>query len=201
MNPGVAGGGWMMAIKGTKGDTFKYKSSHWTTATTLNPTDTTRNDGDAKFNVFNYYPATDWLAIFPDVPSGGSISGGYGGWTWYAANPVKATRSLVDFFASNTQVMISSTPRSTSYYSSSIWSSQGGFQWFGANYKNPSMCCGLGTKQLRWGFAFNNEGNESSNDVSGGIGMNTRACSAGDYSYFRGNTGDDRCMRFEWYVR
>ena len=44
LNPIYDGGGWMMAMKATTGTTFNYNSNYWTTANTLNPTDTTRNN-------------------------------------------------------------------------------------------------------------------------------------------------------------
>jgi hypothetical protein len=86
----VDGGGWMMAMKATQGATFNYSSTHWTTATTVTPTDTTRNNADAKFNTMNYSAASDLLALWPDI-SGNSTTGGsitltnvsYGGcWSW-----------------------------------------------------------------------------------------------------------------------
>ena len=71
----VDGGGWMMAMKATRGNTFNYYANYWTTANTLAPTDTTRNDADAKFHTMNYSPASDLLALWPDI-SGNSTTGG-----------------------------------------------------------------------------------------------------------------------------
>jgi hypothetical protein len=53
------GGGWMLAMKGrTNSDTFKYDSLHWTTPTTLNAENPSIEEGDAKYDVFNYFAAT-----------------------------------------------------------------------------------------------------------------------------------------------
>ncbi len=69
MNDAYDGGGWMMMMKGTRGTTFNYDSTHWTTTSTLNPTNANRDDGDAKYDTFNYQNINDVLAIFPDVTS------------------------------------------------------------------------------------------------------------------------------------
>ena len=71
----VDGGGWMMAMKATTGTTFNYYANYWTTANILTPTDTTRNDADAKFHTMNYSLASDLLALWPDI-SGNSTTGG-----------------------------------------------------------------------------------------------------------------------------
>src|SRR6056300_119082 len=86
MDSNHQGGGWMMALKGTRGTTFGYNSSYWTNTSTLNETtELDRSDSDAKFDTFNYFEALSLLAIFPDIGQGGSYS--YDGkWTWYEAN-------------------------------------------------------------------------------------------------------------------
>jgi hypothetical protein len=217
-----AGGGWMMAMKGTRGSTFQYGSSYWTTINTLNPSDTNRNDGDSKFHTFNYFPATDWMAIFPDVTSGGDIPTSYlnVGWTWVENNAVNDTIPLVTWFAlgnqytklsngistySNGAPFYATNPiplNSTKYYSNSnntvlnqtvspVWSYEVGFQWYGFNYGSSNN---IGNN-VRWGFAWNDQTDQLSNDYRAGIGMNN-GWSAGDY----GNV-TNRTMRFEWYVR
>jgi hypothetical protein len=79
MDSAVDGGGWMMAMKATRGTTFSYDSTYWTAVNTLNATDTTRNDGDAKFSSMNYFPSKDLLAVWPDVASdyGGGDTGNF----------------------------------------------------------------------------------------------------------------------------
>ena len=67
MNDMYDGGGWMMLMKATRGTTFQHASTHWTTTSTLNPTDLTRNDADAKYDVFNYSNIKDIMAIWPDI--------------------------------------------------------------------------------------------------------------------------------------
>ena len=55
------GGGWMMALKATRGGTFDYQSNYWTTANTLNKTtELDRSDSDAKFDVFNEFYAREF---------------------------------------------------------------------------------------------------------------------------------------------
>jgi hypothetical protein len=86
MNDALAGGGWMLAMKGANsGSTFNYSSVHWTTATTLNTEATRRNDTyneDAKFEVFNSMPASEILVIFPEAAAGGAIAGQTYGFIW-----------------------------------------------------------------------------------------------------------------------
>lgn len=95
MNDIYDGGGWMMLMKATRGGTFQYSANYWTTANTLNPGETNRNDGDAKFDTFNYTPIKDVLAIWPDISSTAytNVYGKNGGslllddgWTWKIDN-------------------------------------------------------------------------------------------------------------------
>lgn len=75
MNSMYDGGGWMMMMKGTAGPTndgtagttFGYSANYWTTSNTLNSTDLTRNNANAKYDVFNKVKIKDTLAIFPDI--------------------------------------------------------------------------------------------------------------------------------------
>lgn len=95
MNDIYDGGGWMMLMKATTGTTFNYNANYWTTQNTLNPTDTTRNNSDAKFDTFNYMPIKDVMAIWPDIAST-SYTNVYGknggslliddGWVWKIDN-------------------------------------------------------------------------------------------------------------------
>ena len=200
----------MLAMKGTRGTTFNFDSDYWTTTNTLNENETNRNDGDAKYHTFNHFKSRDWLAIFPDAPvNGGDVSGGYdGGWSWVQTSAVGNVRqSARDFYANPTQIRklgngavytpaTNPTPTNSSKFSSSIWSTQDGFQWYGINYTSNS------SKSIRWGFAWNNEANEASNDVTGGIGLKYASYSAGDaIECCQANLGVNRSMRFEWYVR
>ena len=79
LNGSWNGGGWMMVMKATRGSTFQWGSSYWTSNNTLNESSANINDGDAKFETFNRYPGTDLLAIWPDLTSNrGCISSGRG---------------------------------------------------------------------------------------------------------------------------
>lgn len=199
------GGGWMMAMKATRGTTFNYDSTHWTTVTTLNPTNVNRNDGDAKFNVMNYFDAKDFLAVFPDISQGGSIAG-RGAWTWLQNNFSSGTRrTTINFFSSTAQTKLLDG-KSFSGWASGVFSSQAGTQWYGFNFNQYSNA------RVRWGFAWNNEVNDlNSNDVSGGIGMGganiggkavSFQYSAGDYiGCCNDTTGINRTARVEMYVR
>ena len=75
---------------------------------------------------------------------------------------------------------------------------QGNFSFYGFNYS------GYTNGKVRWGFAWNNEANQQSNDVSGGIGMHTNFgyYSAGDKKRCcQTSTGINRKARVEIYNR
>ena len=190
-----AGGGWMMAMKATRGTTFNYGSTYWTAINTLNPTDNTRNDADAKYNSFNYYKGKDLLALWPDIGQGGMLQN-TGCWSWVQNNFMSgAPTTLYNLFSTGNQVNLGSG-RAFGGYGHGVFSSQGGWQWYGFNYQgNTNM-------RVRWGFAWNNETDQSSNDVSGGIGMTPNSYSAGDYiSAAQDITGMNRSARVEMYIR
>jgi hypothetical protein len=213
MNPDVGGGGWMMAMKATRGTTFQYSSNYWTTNNNLNTSDTTRSNADAKFDTFNYFPATDWMAIFPDAGyNGGDLLSGLGlAWTWIELNAVNMAIPPSTWFSYGIQYtklnngvgyyQTNPTPSASSKYNSSIWTSQTGFQWYGFNYtssNNPA------NNNVRWGWGWNDQTDQNSNDVRGGIGMGF-PYSAGDNASGAGGGGTtvglNRSMRFEMYVR
>jgi len=163
MNSGFQGGGWMLAWKCTVGTTFSYTSSYWSSTNTINETDMSRNNADAKYDVFNYYNATQIMAVFPTLNQGGQASGYGTGWSWLSTGQ---NTTLLNRFQVNQQ--LSGNPRGENMWSGSGFSAQGGFQWYGYNYNSSYN----GT-QVRWGFGWNNEGDQSSNDVGGGIGCNS----------------------------
>jgi hypothetical protein len=174
------GGGWMMALKATRGITFNYDANYWTTTNTLNPIEVNRNDGDAKFDVMNGYLAKDMMAIFPDIPNSGTESGSIDNlttWSWLQNNfhNSGATTTLINKFLGSQTTYYTSTIGSMTFngYGSTAFSKQAGFTFYGINYTT------LANAKVRWGFAWNNETNQSSNDISGGIGMGT---SFGNYS-------------------
>ena len=57
-------------------------------------------------------------------------------------------------------------------------------------------------RAMRWGFGWNNEGDQGSNDVSGGIAVDRANSSAGDHIWCCQNTtGVNRTIRAEIWVR
>jgi hypothetical protein len=197
MNTNCGGGGWMLAMKGIRGNTFSYESTHWKTASTLNPANPSRSEGDAKYDVFNKYKARDWFAGFPDVPSyTGDVSrNAYNGFTWVENNAVNDEKTLLETFSKDNRITKSRNPGSLSKFNKNVWSHQSSFQFYGMNYRG-----GHGFK-ARWGFGWNENApnDERSNDAGGGIG--TQDQSAGDRFNCCGGRGLNRSMQFEFYVR
>lgn len=206
MDSAYNGGGWMLAMKATTtATTFSYASTYWTTANTLNPTDVTRANADAKYNVMNYFLAKDMMAIWPDIANSGTESGSIDNltnWTWLQNNfhNSGSTTTLISKF-SGTQVAYETSTNGTmtfSGYGATAFSNQAGFTFYGINYTT------LANASVRWGFAWNNETNQASNDVSGGIGMGSSYgnFSAGDkIGCCQINTGINRSARVEVYIR
>jgi hypothetical protein len=206
MDSSVDGGGWMMALKATRGTTFPYDSSHWTTVTTLNPTNYNRNDGDAKFHTMNYFVSKDMMALWPDIPynygsgTGGNLSlSTYNNWCWLRNNYNSGTRqTLISYFSSGDNISYG-TPKGLER--GTAFSSQGGNSFYGKNFT------AFANMKVRWGFAWNNEGDWGSNDVIGGLGMYTnwgslQSFSAGDQiGCCQDYTGINRSARVELYIR
>jgi hypothetical protein len=187
-------GGYMLAMKATRGTTFSYGSNFWTTTNTLNAsTELNRNDADAKFHVFNYYNASKFLAFFPDLNNGGMITGAGTGWHWLIAGQ---NRTCLNRF--QTEETLSNNPNGENMFVGSGFSNQGGFQRWAINYN------GNASARVRWGFGWNNETDQGSNDVSGGIGMDSSygSFSAGDrINCCAVVSGVNRSARFELWVR
>lgn len=203
MNSAYNGGGWMMAMKATTGTTFQYSSTHWTTATTLNPTATNQSNGDAKFNTMNYFLAKDMLAVWPDITTGtgGSITG-LGKWIWLQNNFFGGNRTtMISLFSTQNRYFIQDA-KTYSGWASGIFSSQTDIRFYGYNWTD--------NVNMRWGFGWNENGGglypngvTGSDDVSGGIGMGGFGnYSAGDYiSCCQDTTGINRSARVEVYIR
>lgn len=198
------GGGWMMAMKATRGTTFAYSSTHWTTATVLNETTAiNRNDGDAKFHTFNYSKGTDLMALWPDIGAGGSIAG-LGMWCWleknYAGRFQQTTCTPLYVFQNAARTFINDATL-FSGWASGVFSSQTDVRFYGFNWTDNMNC--------RWGFGWNENGGGGypfgvmgSDDVSGGIGLSQGSYSAGDIiSCCQNTTGINRSARVEIYVR
>lgn len=227
MDSAMNGGGWMLAMKGANtGNTFGYSANYWTTSNTLNTASPAPNWGstntDAKYEIFNSTLASDVMALFPDATPGGAITGQNYGYTWVeqmptpsntttisgASNSVDYTgKTLLELFSDNTKIPIRN-PALTSPYSAtgSVFSRQPGYKFFGYNYRSSSADSRY-IKKVRWGFGWNNEGDENSNDVTGGIGLDitTRTStqwSAGDIpECCQDSTGVNRQMKFEIYIK
>ena len=204
MNSAYDGGGWMLAMKVTRGTTFNYDANYWTSANTLNSTATNRNDGDAKYETMNNFEAKDMLAIWPDIQNIGSESGSIdnlSSWTWLQNNfHLNGTRTtLINKFSGSQVNYYSSTNGSMNYSGyGTPFSSQGGYTFYGINYFNNQSA------RIRWGFAWNNETDQNTNDVSGGIGMSGtyQNFSAGDViNCCQINHGINRSARVEVYIR
>jgi hypothetical protein len=206
MNDHYDGGGWMMLMKGTRGTTFEYSANYWTTANTLNGSQTNRNDGDAKFDAFNYMPIKDIMAIFPDVPSasytndmglrGGSLNL-EDGWCWKVNNWNTNTRTTALAGFQNSRDAAPSIPFRFTGFSNQIFSHQGGA--YRHVFGNGSH---LGANRyVRWGMLYNNEGDFGSIDAFNGIGMSSPNYSAGDWFQCCGSPGLNRTMRFEMFGR
>ena len=137
MDSDYDGGGWILAMKATRGTTFSYSASYWTSVNTLNPSEVNRDDGDAKFHSMNYFQAKDAMALFPDFPNIGTESGSIDNlsmWSWLENdfyNNGSRTTLLLRLQSTTT---ITSTPQ-TSFdgYNSTYFSSQSGFQFYGFN--------------------------------------------------------------------
>jgi len=184
LDTNVNGGGWMLAMKGKKfGTSFYWDSSHWTSNSTLNPTDVTRlvtNNQDAKYDTFNYYSASNMLALFPSENTGGGTLGNLGptyGHNWKSSVPSGPT-TLLNMFNNGNDQDLSYTgggelKNSAETGGGNPFGSQGGYQYYGINAIN-----GQSGIQVRWGFDWNNEGSPGSNDAGGGIGLTS---SVGDY--------------------
>jgi len=211
MNNSYDGGGWMMIMKATRGNTFNYNSSYWTTVNTLNPTETNQNDGDAKFHTMNYFSAKDMLARWPDIGAGGSIAG-LGNWIWLENNFYNSGTRIVPITLWNTvSRYFIRDAKNFSGWASGVFSSQTDVRFYGFNYYNNQSPY----TRTRWGFGWNENGgglypngDMGSDDVIGGIGLlgnqqNTGAqYSAGDYiGCCQDTTGINRSARVEIYVR
>lgn len=212
MNSAVNGGGWMMAMKATRGNTFNYDASYWTSFDNLNTGDNSRNDADAKFETMNQFPAKDIMAIFPDITgyTGTSNLSGYG-WSWLQNNFNNSVRiRLVNFFNNVSRLFVQDA---ATFAGVTPFTRQTDVRFYGFNYSNAAYTSNMPDK-ARWGFGWNENGgglfpygNEASPDVAGGIGLSylgTVNYSAGDYygcCSYNGVVALSRSARVEIYVR
>jgi len=201
------GGGWMLAMKATRGTTFNYSANYWTTRNTLNPTNLNTDDGDAKYDIFNYFEGSDLMAKWPDIATSGGSIAGTGVWTWlersFNSGRASARTNLVDFFTNAGTYESGDGGTYGGYFmrdaktftgwASGIFSSQVDIRFYGFNFRNNPLYFGTTDAKVRWGFGWNENGEglytspatlavgpyRGSDDVSGGIGMDSRY---GNYS-------------------
>jgi hypothetical protein len=201
------GGGWMLIMKAAQGSTFNWGSTHWTTTSTLNPTDTTTTVADAKFDVFNSVPVTDVMAVWPTSDIGAGNTGGSlsvsDGWVWLVNGwYTSAITPLAGF-----QIDRDATPADIFQFSgfsttSPIWSYQSGLR--AHVFGSGAHIAGPDTYITRWGFLWNNEvGTTSTQDAFAGIGLNRPSSSGGDFYFWTGTEkkGFNRNIVWLMYVR
>eukprot|EP01051_Picozoa_sp_SAG22_P011788 SAG22_NODE_1165_length_5292_cov_9.601964_3_plen_482_part_00 len=168
MERDASGGGWTLLMKAGQGDTFNYESSAWTDgspASNINSDSRiVHQDGslnmliDAKYNVFNWMPVTEFLAYFP------------AGDFYLQIGPFNTTTAL-EFFQ-QTQVL-STDPTNEPDFNPSYFSSQDEDQQYGVNLIGT-------TGSVRWGYSWANAAGQSL--AGGGIGRSDTASSSGSFS-------------------
>jgi hypothetical protein len=203
MNSAYNGGGWMMAMKATRGTTFNYGANYWTTTNILNESQTNINDGDAKFESFNRFAAKDVMAVWPDLTANSGCFSVSRGHIWLQNNFYNSGQriALPTFFSSVDRYFLGDA---NNFCGVGQFSRQTDVRFYGFNYRNNP-----GSQRTRWGFGWNENGggvfpngNMDSDDVFGGIGMNYGSYSAGDgISCCQNVTGFNRSARVEMYVR
>jgi hypothetical protein len=211
-----------------------YDATQWTTTTTLqagsdNNAPLASDNANGKNNVFNYSAATEALVIWRDLTgrSDGyryTNAGTYGftwkesltsstGWSNAATGGVNSSGgcpttavTLLVLFTNANRCKLRDANSSSPYDArgNTVFSSQTRINFYGFNYYGSGE---IPFKKVRFGFGWNEneEGNEGSNDVNGGIGMggsSTGAWGAGDFiGCCQSTTGINRQAGFEFYVR
>ena len=205
LSPTWNGGGFMMVMKATRGSTFQWGSSYWTSDNVLNESSANTSDGDAKFQTFNHYAGTDLIAIWPDLSNNRGCINSSRGTVWLQNNFNGSTPTILrPFFAADQERFISDASQWCGVVG---FSQQRDVRFYGFNYR----ASGVDTR-ARWGFGWNENGgglwpngDEGSNDVHGGIGIVHRGgtrYSAGDYIGCCQNvSGFNRTARVEMYIR
>lgn len=204
MNSTYDGGGWMLAMKATRGTTFNWGASYWTNNNLLNESSLNLSDGDAKYHPMNEFAAKDMLAIWPDIGNGGCVSGSQRGWTWLQNNFFNGTRTTcISFWNGNDRYLLGDA---NNHCGIGQFSGQADVRFYGYNYRNNGSWA-----RTRWGYGWNENGggffpngNMDSDDVSGGIGMtsNFGNYSAGDrINCCQNRTGINRSARVEIWIR
>jgi hypothetical protein len=108
MDSACFGGGWMLAMKGSKTTLlFGFDSVHWKTDTVVNNNDfnvinnASNNLIDSKYEIFNYFKVSQCLAIFDSNDTNGAINLPNYGWAWLESSFYDGQRklSLKEFYA------------------------------------------------------------------------------------------------------
>ena len=131
MDKNCNGGGWMLAMKGSRDNTqrFNYNSSLWTTRDTFQVNDHLidfepnniymERNTDAKYYIYNTFRAKECLAIFDPRDFGKENNPNYYtyyrfpqyGWIWHNNNFNNGNRiTLLDFFSNDKAQFFYSTP-------------------------------------------------------------------------------------------
>ena len=170
MDSAFNGGGWMMAMKATRGTTFRFSADYWTTKNTLNPTAVNLNDGDAKFDSMNYFGAKDLMAVWPDLSPNSGCFQSSRGHIWLQNDFYTSRITFVDFLNTVNEYFIQDA---NNFCGINQFSRQTDVRFYGFNYSNDQNLA-----RSRWGFGWNENGgglwpngNQGSDDVGGGIGI------------------------------
>lgn len=206
------GGGWMMMMKATRSGTFNYEAGYWTGINTYNSTDLNRYECDAKYDVFNYVPIKDVMAIWPKFDfgySGGSLTNVNEGWVWLVNNWYNSggyVKGLDGFtFPRDANP---SNPYSFAGMKAGVFSTQS--PAYRHVFGNHSHIGNNNWGTVRWGFVWNENGANDFNscDAWNGIGVSRAfaafgngGLSAGDNYGCCGSVGYNRAMRIELYGR
>jgi hypothetical protein len=181
------GGGWTLLLKATRGTTFNYNASYWTTNNVLNDNDISRNDSDAKYRSFNEMPLTDIMARWPDANDS----------RWLRESAWNEVTALTGFNSYANWGPSLSEP----YWGTPSFSYESGINQHGTKLGDLGGSTNGGA---RWGYRTNNEADWTSDDAGGGIGVRhaTYNYSAGDWtSCCAVVTGINRSARVEVYGR
>jgi hypothetical protein len=129
--------------------------------------------------------------------------GSAGDWTWFIGEGTHMNIggwTALEFFQEHRILSNEHNFDTWNGWNNGIWSWQDGYRRYmiGGN----SGDCGSDFATTRWGYSWNNEGDCSSNDVGGGIGMKSREYSAGDaFGCCGGASRRNNWMRVEVYGR
>ena len=162
---------WTLLMKWTNWHTFHYESNYWTTNNTLNKTDLTLNNADAKYQAFNDLKIRDIMAQWPDA------------WwmEWYKEDAFENLTALVWFDTFHSWWV----PQEQSDWNSTYFSSQTkqctSWPW---NYWTKLKDLGSTYWWARWWYGFNENGcwQYASDDAWWGIWLQTSRNSAREYS-------------------